>query len=387
MPRTYGSGTVYKDKRRPNTYVGEVELDGRRRRVTGRTKTECSQRLAKLIRDHHAGELSANANATVGQMLDRWLEVGMPRDRAPKTIENNEWAVRVLRAELGRKRLARLTVVDVERALRNIAAGKQSATDRPASRRQLVLMRATLRRVLRFAARRGQVGGVAATAAEYAELPAQVPDSEHRTALTAEQARALWAACESERLGAMFRLQLLTGMRPGEAAGLCWDAVDFDAGTITVRRAIQMVGNRPSLTDDLKTAASRRRIAVGLDALNLLREQRKLVLEMRVGSKTWTDCDLVFPTTNGTPWHPRNARRELERICLQAGLPRVRPNELRHTAASILSDRGVSHARVADLLGHSNTRMVDQTYRHNLQSTSDAAIEGGLADIMNGSSK
>jgi integrase len=57
----------------------------------------------------------------------------------------------------------------------------------------------------------------------------------------------------------------------------------------------------------------------------------------------------------------------------------VRPNELRHTTASLLSDRGVPHVRIADLLGHVDANMVTSTYRHNLHATVDATV----ADLGN----
>ncbi|MFT4616859.1 MAG: integrase, partial [Halioglobus sp.] len=54
-------------------------------------------------------------------------------------------------------------------------------------------------------------------------------------------------------------------------------------------------------------------------------------------------------------------------ICAAAGVDPIRPNELRHSCASLLSDEGVPNELIADLLGHTTTRMVDQTYRHRLR--------------------
>ena len=375
MPRQYGTGSIYKDGRR-DTYVGEVVLDGHRRRVTDRNKKKCSEKLAHLIRQHEQNGVSVDGNATVGQALDLWESRALPaRDLAPKSIENYEWVLELLRTELGAKRLQRLDVTDVERALDEIAAG---AHGRPAGQRTLTLVRATLRQVLAFAERRKLV---VSNAAQYAELPATAAKATPRTALDSEQARKLWEALDGEALGPMFQLQLLTGLRPGEAAGLRWDAIDLDTGTIKVQLAVQLANNNVVLTDNLKTNASRRTIGLSEEAMTLLRDQRQRVLELRIAADEWADLGLVFPTSSGAAWHPRNSRNSLQRICTNAGLPHVRPNELRHTAASILSDRGVPHARIADLLGHTTTRMVDETYRHNLQATADAAVIGGLGEI------
>ncbi|MEO7398022.1 MAG: tyrosine-type recombinase/integrase [Ilumatobacteraceae bacterium] len=50
------------------------------------------------------------------------------------------------------------------------------------------------------------------------------------------------------------------------------------------------------------------------------------------------------------------------------------PNELRHSAASLLSAAGVLLEHIADVLGHTNTRMLGQTYRHSIQPSIVAAV-------------
>ena len=131
------------------------------------------------------------------------------------------------------------------------------------------------------------------------------------------------------------------------------------------------------LVDELKTDASYRTIALPAPALDELRRQRRIAAELRLASRTWVvdDPGLVFPTINGGPWNPVNARAELARICSDNGLPVVRPNELRHSCATVLSERGVPLERIADLLGHTSTRMLDMTYRHRPRLAVDAAVD------------
>lgn len=45
----------------------------------------------------------------------------------------------------------------------------------------------------------------------------------------------------------------------------------------------------------------------------------------------------------------------------------ITPNELHDSCASYLSDQGVSNEVIADVLDHTATRTVDQTYRHRLR--------------------
>jgi integrase len=68
-----------------------------------------------------------------------------------------------------------------------------------------------------------------------------------------------------------------------------------------------------------------------------------------------------------------NVRRELDRITSEADLPGVTPNELRHTAASNLSAAGVPIEQIADVLGHTDTAMLMEVYRHAVRPSIDAA--------------
>ena len=83
----------------------------------------------------------------------------------------------------------------------------------------------------------------------------------------------------------------------------------------------------------------------------------------------------MFATRVGTVLNDSNLRRELNRISSGTGLPPLSPNELRHTAASVLSDAGVPLEQIADLLGHRSTRMLQQTYRHLVRPSIDAAVD------------
>ena len=47
------------------------------------------------------------------------------------------------------------------------------------------------------------------------------------------------------------------------------------------------------------------------------------------------------------------------------------PNELRHSAASLLVANGTPLQDVSDMLGHRDIRMLAQTYRHKIRSVVD----------------
>ncbi len=72
----------------------------------------------------------------------------------------------------------------------------------------------------------------------------------------------------------MFAVQATVGHRPGEASGLCWDAVDLESGTITIRTAVRNEGNTAVLVViDVGTTGLRAAL-VGDDATIVANEYR-----------------------------------------------------------------------------------------------------------------
>jgi integrase len=67
-----------------------------------------------------------------------------------------------------------------------------------------------------------------------------------------------------------------------------------------------------------------------------------------------------------------NLRRCFRRACEAAGIGQWTPYEMRHAAASLMSAAGVPLELVADMLGHTGTRMTALVYRHALARTVEA---------------
>ena len=165
---------------------------------------------------------------------------------------------------------------------------------------------------------------------------------------------------------------LMLGLRPGEAAGLQWKAIAWNAGTVHIGWAIKRAaGGRPVEIGPTKTTDTRT-VAAAPDVIDALqRQQARQEMTRLVAGELWPDGwdGLVFLSTDterdhlGEPcWSP-NLRKQLDRVCRDATVPRLTPYELRHWAASILLDHGVSITTVADMLGTSE-RMLRRHYHH-----------------------
>ena len=111
-----------------------------------------------------------------------------------------------------------------------------------------------------------------------------------------------------------------------------------------------------------------------------LAEHRRRTVEERLAmGETWPArwASMVLVSESGTPIDPSNVRRIVDRIGVEAGIDVLTPYDLRHTATSLISASGISSERLADLLGHRDTRMVAHHYRHQVTSSVDVAAQYG----------
>jgi integrase len=374
--RGHGEGALFYEEDR-DRWVGLLELppDGsgrrRRRKVTGRTKTDARRKMRQLQRRLEDGLPTGDGSITLGDLLEHWLAEVLParsRVQAKSTITNYRWAAGHAIRGLGRRRLNELTPEDVEALLRHLA-GEGMA------RNSVMRVRSVLVMALKHAQRREIV---ARNVAELSEMPTSAREPRSGRSLTLEQARQLLDLAEEDRLGGLVTVGLMLGLRPGELCGLRWEDVDLHAGVLCVMQARKRTtddrGRETLVLGPPKTSKSRRALVLPHPVLAALREHAGLQeRERRAAGERWQDLDLVFPTNVGTPMSPSNLRRDLARLTVAAGLGRWSPNELRHSAASLLSAFGVPLEQIADVLGHTDTRMLLKHYRHPISRTIDAA--------------
>jgi integrase len=67
---------------------------------------------------------------------------------------------------------------------------------------------------------------------------------------------------------------------------------------------------------------------------------------------------------SGTPLDPSNLRLDFSRVLRQAGLPKIRFHDLRHTAASLMLNNGVPVLVVSKMLGHSKPSITMDIHGH-----------------------
>jgi integrase len=107
----------------------------------------------------------------------------------------------------------------------------------------------------------------------------------------------------------------------------------------------------------------------------LRRHRSKQLKERLVAGADWKEHGLVFATSVETPLDSRNVTQRLQRLLEDAGLPRIRFHDLRHTAASLLLAQGIHPRVVMEILGHSQFRLTMDTYSHAIPTLERDAAE------------
>jgi integrase len=209
------------------------------------------------------------------------------------------------------------------------------------------------------------------------------PLAKEMVALSADETGRLLDAAAEDRLEALYKLAVHTGMRQGEMLALRWQDVDLENAVVSVRRTLTRSGGKVTFGEP-KTKKSRRSIRLTPQATEALRAHLERQLrDMEILGDRYRDQGLVFTTDTGAPINPSNLRqRSFAPLLKSAGLPHMRFHDLRHTCATLLLSRGVHPKFVQELLGHATIAITLDTYSHVIPSMGDAtakAMEDALA--------
>lgn len=144
-------------------------------------------------------------------------------------------------------------------------------------------------------------------------------------------------------------VRLLTGLRTGEADGLQWQDIDFQAGTIRIERTHSRTGDGGT-----KTEGSRRVIPMVPQVRAALERQRAHAVD----GSPW-----VFHGPRGQPIDSVNfTNRVWYPLLRNLDLRRRPPYQMRHTAATMMLAAGENPEWVASVLGHTTTEMLFRVY-------------------------
>ncbi len=284
--RAPGEGCIV--QRKDGRWQASIQLEGKRATVYGKTRSEVVAKLRALTAEakRMGNRLPSATKLTLSEYLTEWLEQAEPRLR-PKTFERYEGVIRLhVNPGLGSIPLAKLTPLRLSRHNAELAKKCGART-----------VQMTHRIVHRALADAAKWGLVASNVAGLVEAPKAEP--KRRTLWTPEQLTRFATAVlegEGKNHGYMLGFLLASGCRMGEAFGLTWPDVDFDAKSVHIDKPITFARHKP-VKSAPKTRAGIRALVLPAWGIDVLRKQRARNAEWRLrAGERWHSTEHVLVT-------------------------------------------------------------------------------------------
>ncbi|MBN1536200.1 MAG: site-specific integrase [Anaerolineales bacterium] len=348
---------------RPNgTWRAQLSVNGKRVSKGFKNKADAQSWLRDFQVKIFQGLDYKGSLITLEEYLHQWLENYSPSLRDKTADQYSRTIKKHINPYLGKTPLKDLSLARIEQFYATLVQNNVGI-------RTVRLSHVVLHRSLDKAVRYGLLTHnptQGATLPRYRHGDMKVLDE-------SQVSRFLVAARYSTYQG-LYHLAVTTGMRLGELVGLKWSDVYFNTGAITVQRQVQDVRGQGWTFQEPKTRSGRRTVKVGEGCLQSLRIQlEKQQNQKALVGERWQEFDLVFTSKVGTPIDPSNLRLDFKKVLHQAGLPQIRFHDLRHTAASLMLNRGIPFIVVSRILGHSKPSITLDIYGHLLTDMLDEA--------------
>ncbi|TMC49463.1 MAG: site-specific integrase [Chloroflexi bacterium] len=365
--RTHGEGTVYRDRA---SHRAQARIDGVRIGASGLTPQEARKNLKAKIQEHKTQLARASAALTAADYLRRWVtDLKDTQAVRPRTYRRYESIITIhLEPLIGHVPLAGLTRADVTGLFRSLH-GRLSTTSQH-----------HVHAVLHTALEQAVVEGLVEH--NVARL-VKAPPMRHRdkVILDSAKARRLISAARGEPLGAAVFLGIATGMREGEILGLRRCDVLLERNQLRIERTGNVDYDGCPALGEPKTDSSRRTVDLSFAAVEVLSEH----LAAMPGTEP---TRLLFPSPTGAVLPgPDFLKRYFRPITRKAGLPDMPFHDLRHSAGTILKERGVDEVTISRILGHASPAITAKFYGHvtpPLLAGAMAKMEEALGDPATG---
>lgn len=189
-------------------------------------------------------------------------------------------------------------------------------------------------------------------------VASQVKTKKKRT-YTAAERDMLIEFCKMHQYGLGVRVLVECGLRCSELCGLQVGDIDFDARTLSVRRACTIVGGVPTL-DVPKTRNSVRTIPISRDLCEHIHSELD-GMETTAHIVTTSRGALMAASRYTQDQYSRFMR---DFLAMYPDVPRLSPHELRHTCGTLLYQRTHDIHAVSKYLGHANIAITSRLYVH-----------------------
>ena len=314
--------------------------DGSRKYIYGKTQEELDEKVLEARILMKSG-VDIASDETFGHFAQVWYDIY----KKPYLRENSLNSIQYVLNQhilpyLGGCRLRDISPMQIQAVMARLA-------DKSNSLQSKALIH--LRSIFKAA----EENGLVAKSPVSAMLKAGGKKTPEKIALTPQESQALLERVENHRARTFLLTALHTGMRRGEILALKWEDVDFDNKVIHVRRNAVLGRYKTTISDELKTKASKRDVP--------LSEELEAWLEAR---KQNTHSQYVISMQNHQPL-TKSSYKSMWRL-IERELPggHVTAHILRHTYVTRLFEAGLDIKEIQYLAGHSTMDMTLRVYTH-----------------------
>lgn len=362
--------------------VGRDPGTGKRdqRTITADTQTKLKSKAANLIVAKDEGTITVSSKMTVKELITRWL------DRMKGRVEEGTYAKYEtmggrIAERLGALPVKELTATHVEdfrdyMLTQGRIHGQQSAG---LSVGFVDEMLTVMRRSLNYAKELRVVTDNVAKG-EFTSIPSTVrkqyeEENEKVEPWNEEEVRMFLRGIRDDRLFACYLMSLM-GMRPAEVVGLKWDAIDFEAGVLSIHNTRTMVRSAKVVEKRTKTDAGKRQLLIPLPVLVALAALRAVQeAESITAGEAYSDAGYVAVNALGVPLNTQQYRRYAYRLMKKTGLRKIRLYLARTATLTLLANAGVPDQVLADWAGHTSAATTRKFYVKKNPKTLGAARE------------
>lgn len=332
-------------------YKTDIEdADGKRIILYGKTREEVYDKEMAALEQIDSATFRRNS-PTVAEYCEKWLLMQSVHVRATTLTDYTSKVRRHIIGELGEKKMAEVTLDDIQLAL--VPVSKKSAS---VYKSVVILYKSIFR-----AAKESHVIDTNPTI--YLNAKGGGVPQEEKQALTDEQVERLLDAIRGLPPYVFVMIGLYAGLRREEILALQWDSVylDMDAPYLTVRRAWHTEHNRPVILTELKTKAAERNIPLPDCLAECLKEAKKK-----------SASDYVVANRDGEPLSYTQFKRLWQYIVTRSVKERSYyryedGKRVKHTVKPVLGEKAAHNGKVVYSLDFDVTpHMLRHTYITNL---------------------
>ena len=158
-------------------------------------------------------------------------------------------------------------------------------------------------------------------------------------------------------------LAMLCGLRLGEVGALCYSSVNWNAGTITVDKALKYTPTTGSFIAETKTEAGDRVITLPPSMIRILRDAMWAdVMEAQDDPDAWKGEGWIVRSRHGAQVNKDTPSKWFRAFADDHGYQGVKFHDLRHIHATMLLQHRVDLQSVSSRMGHSDPSITLRAY-------------------------